>query len=305
MTSQITSQPARRLGGLTLDPLVWLISLITLILGISTFFLIVVYLLWQAVGIFNSLSLSQFLFLEPWIPLANPPKLGILHAWTSTIYVTGIALLVAVPLGILMALFIAEIAPATIRNILQPCLEVLAGIPSVVYGFFGYVTLVIWFEHIFDMTTGVSILAAGLIVAVMVMPFIVSTATEALDAVPRSFRETGMSLGVTRFYVIRRIILPRAMPGIFAGIVLAFARGIGETLAALMLAGNSLAVPKDLLDRGQTLTGLIATELGEAALGTDKFAALFAASAVLMLIILLINGGILLIKNRLLRYAQG
>lgn len=305
MTTKVASHPARRLGGLTLDPIVWLISLTVLALGISTFFLIVIYLLWQASAIFSSLSLSQFLFLESWVPLAEPARLGILHAWVSTVYVTGIALLVAVPLGIVMALFIAEIAPTAIRNVLQPCLEVLAGIPSVVYGFFGYVTLVIWFEHIFDMTTGVSILAAGLIVAVMVMPFIVSTATEALDAVPRSFRETGMSLGVTRFYVIRRIVLPRAMPGIFAGIVLAFARGIGETLAALMLAGNSLAVPKDVLDRGQTLTGLIATELGEAALGTDKFAALFAASAVLMLLILLINGGILLIKNRLLRYAQG
>ncbi|MCC5796153.1 MAG: phosphate ABC transporter permease subunit PstC [Methylophaga sp.] len=305
MSTQFASHPARRLGGLTLDPLAWMLTLLALVLGVSTFFLIVVYVLWQAAGVFGAVSLSEFLLFEPWVPLAEPPRLGILHAWVSTVYVTGIALLVAVPLGIVMALFIAEIAPTAVRNILQPCLEVLAGIPSVVYGFFGYVTLVVWFEHIFDMTTGVSILAAGLIVAVMVMPFIVSTATEALDAVPRSFRETGMSLGVTRFYVIRRIILPRAMPGIFAGIVLAFARGIGETLAALMLAGNSLAVPKELLDRGQTLTGLIATELGEAALGTEKFAALFAASAVLMLLILLINGGILLIKNRLLCHAQG
>ncbi len=300
----VAAQPWRR-GGLTIDPAVALLTLLLLLVGLGLLFLIVAYLFYQGSGIFGLTSLAEFLFIERWVPLANPPRLGILHAWLSTLYVTGIALLVAVPIGLVIALFIAEIAPPLMRTILQPCIEVLAGIPSVVYGFFGYVTVVVWFEHIFDMTTGVSILAAGLIVAVMVMPFIVSTAAEALQAVPAHLRESGMSLGVTRFYVIRRIVLPRAMPGIFAGVVLAFARGIGETLAALMLAGNSLAVPGGLLDRGQTLTGLISTELGEAAIGTEKFQALFAASTLLVVLILSINAVILMIKRKWLRHVQG
>ncbi|MCC5885943.1 MAG: phosphate ABC transporter permease subunit PstC [Gammaproteobacteria bacterium] len=296
------AQDVRQLSRMTLDPLMWTASLAALLLGVSTLFLIIIYVLYQASGLIGEISLGAFLFSEAWVPLAEPPRLGIMHAWMSTLYVTAISLLVAVPLGVGIALFTAELAPPAARAVLQPCLEVLAGIPSVVYGFFGFVTLVVWFEAWFDMTTGVSILAAGLIVAITVTPFIASTATEALDAVSAGDREAGLSLGVTRFYTIRRIVLPRAMPGIFAGVVLGFARAIGETLAALMLIGNSVAIPGSVLDRGQTLTGLVATELGEAAVGTPKYHALFAASAVLMVLILLINVGILLAKKRLLRH---
>lgn len=295
--------PPLRIPGAMGDGALHAFSLIILLVGVGLLFFIVYFLGQQAFHADGALpGVTAFLLTDRWVPLAEPPRLGILHAWVSTLYITGISLAIAVPVGVLIAIFASDYAPPQVAAVLQPCLEVLAGIPSVVYGFFGFVTLVVWFEAWFDMATGVSVLAAGLIVAVMIMPFIASTATEALRAVPADIREAGMNAGVTKFYVIRRLVLPRALPGIFAGVVLAFARGVGETLAALMLAGNSLAVPVGLLDRGQSLTALITTDLGEAAVGTPKYHALFAAAMVLLVIILGINIGIRLLRQRMLRH---
>lgn len=288
----------------TTDRVVWLTSWLALTCGVSLLFVVIAFLVQQvAAGASLLPSLSDFLWVERWVPLANPPRLGIFHAWVATLFVTLISLVVAVPVGVAIAVFASELAPPALRAVLQPALEVLAGIPSVVYGFFGLVTLVVWIERGFDLATGVSMLAAGLIVALMILPFIASTSAEALAAVPSRFRDAALSAGVTRTRMICRVLIPAALPGIFAGVALGFARGIGETLAALMLAGNALSVPSGLLDRGQTLTGLIATDLGEAAVGTPKYHALFLAALVLLFIVLAINAAILLLKRRMLRHA--
>ena len=250
-------------------------------------------------------GMGALLYGDPWTPLGEPPRFGILHAWVSTFLITGIALLLATPFAFGVGLFLAEVAPAPARLVLRPCLDLLAGIPSVVYGFFGYVALLPWFEARFGMATGESVLAAGLILAIMILPFIASTATEAFQMVPREVREAAMAQGITRWYMVRRVVIPHAASGMFAGVALGLARAIGETLAVLMLAGNSVAVPHGVLDRGQPLTALIATELGEAGVGSAQYHALFAAGATLMAVVIGINTLIWSWKGRLTRHERG
>jgi len=216
--------------------------------------------------------------------------------------ITGISLGLAVPIGIGIGLFLSEVASTIVRSILQPCLDLLVGIPSVVYGFFGYMTLLPLFEKNFDMVTGESILAAGLILAIMVLPFIASLSGEAFHSVPSEIKEAAMAQGVTPFYTIRMVIIPYAASGMFAAVSLGFARAIGETLAVLMLAGNSIATPTSVLNRGQPLTALIATELGEAGVDSDKYHALFGAGLLLLFVVLIINGGVWILKGRLFQH---
>ena len=250
---------------------------------------------------FEDSNIFAFLISDPWAPFGNPPRFGIVHAWISTFIITFVSLLITVPLGLGIGLFLSEIAPLTVRTVLQPCLDMLAGIPSVVYGFFGYVTLVPLFENLFGMATGESLLVAAIVLSFMALPFIASTSAEAFRAVPDELREAAMAQGVTRWYMVRRVVVTSAMSGMFAAVALGFARAIGETLAVLMLAGNSIATPGSLLDRGQPLTALIATELGEAGLGSSKYHALFAAGLTLMCVIVLINALIWHWKGRFVR----
>ena len=268
----------------------WTGSFVAALLGAGTLFFIVLFVVAEATPVLQQEGgLRGLLYGLPWEPFADPPAYGILHAWLSTLLVTGIALALAVPVALGVAVFAAEIAPPVMRTILQPFLELLAGIPSVVYGFFGYVTLVPWFETRFGMATGESVLVAALILAVMVLPYVASTAAEAFRRVPGALRESACSMGVTRWHVISRVVMRQALPGIFAAIVLGLARAMGEALAVLMLAGNSTAVPESLLDRGQPITALILTELGEAGVDSEKYHALFAVGVTLMLITVVIN----------------
>jgi phosphate transport system permease protein len=255
----------------------------------------------SSIGVSFNPDLAGFLFDNEWSPLASPPSLGIFHALLSTLYVSGISLLIAIPLGIGIGLFLSEIAPPKVQLTLQPALELLAGIPAVVYGFFGYVVLVKNFENWFDMSTGECVLVAGLILALMVLPFIASTSAESFRRVSREVREAAFSLGVNRSYVIYKILLKKAMPGLFAAITLGLARALGETLAVLMLAGNSVDVPQSLFDRAQPITALLATELGETAVGSEKYHALYTSGLFLLLVVLVINISIWFVKNRVLR----
>jgi len=291
----------RLLPGILSERLTWLFCLVSLLAGGATLILVAVFILREAAPtLFADGGLMALLFTDPWVPLAEPPLLGIGHAWISTLMITAISLGVAVPFGYGIGLFISDVAPTAVRSALQPCLDVLAGIPSVVYGFFGYVTLVPWFENHFAMATGESILAAGLILAVMVLPFIASTSAEAFRAIPGDLREAALAQGVTRWHAVRRVVVAQAAPGMFAAAALGLARAIGETLAVLMLAGNSVALPHSVLDRGQPLTALIATELGEAGVGSPKYHTLFAAAFVLIFVVVCINALVWAWKGRLI-----
>jgi phosphate transport system permease protein len=277
-----------------------LLFLMLLIGGVITLLFVLLMLAREAYpALLEGSGLWGLLIADPWEPLTQPASFGVRHAWIATLTVTAVALAVGAPVGLGIAVFIAEIAPATIKKLLQPCLELLAGIPSVVYGFFGYVTLIPWFEKTFDMPAGESLLAAGLILAVMILPFIACASAEALGAVPRELKEAALALGVNRWSLTRRVLVRQAASGIFAAVALGLARALGETLAVLMLAGNSLAVPRSLLDRGQTITALIITELGEAGVGSPKQHALFAAALVLMAVVVAINALIGFLKQRM------
>jgi phosphate ABC transporter permease protein PstC len=279
--------------------------LLALCLGIS-FLLLMIGFMWResSLGIGFGINLYHFLVKEPWAPLATPPSYGIAHAVISTLLVAGLSLVLAVPLGFGIGLFTAEIAPLPVQQIMQPALEVLAGIPSVVYGFFGYVTLVKSFEGWFDMPTGECLLIAGIILAVMILPFIASTAAETFRSIPGELKDAAFSLGVTHLYASRRIFWRAALPGLFAAVALGMARALGETLAVLMLAGNSVAVPHSLFDRGQPLTALLATELGETAVYSVKYQALFASGFFLLVIVLGINILIWIMKQKVMQHAH-
>lgn len=255
---------------------------------------------WRGAG-----ALADFLWRAPWSPLAQPPSLGVGHALRSTILVAGTSLAAAVPIGVGIGIFASEVAPRAVRAALQPALELLAGIPAVVYGFFGYVTVVRGLERGLGMASGECLLAAATILTLMVLPFIASTTAEALRAVPADLRDAAVALGSTRFHVIRRVVLRRALPGLFAAVALGLARALSETLAVLMLSGNSVAPPTTLLDRGQPITALLATELGESAVGSPKYAALYGAGLLLLLVVLAINGSIWALRRWALAVSRG
>ena len=272
------------------DPFLASASVSGLLLVTGTSLFMLVFILQQAMPAITSFTgLTDLIYHEPWAPLASPPSFGILHAWVSTLLMAGICLTVAIPVGIGMGIFAAEVAPPKLGHLVQLCLETMAGVLAVVFGFVGFVTIVPAIEYAFGLAAGETLLAAGLVLGVMVLPFVASMTSESLRNIPHEFRKAGHSLGVTQWYLIARILLPKAAPGIFAGITLGFARAVGETLAVTMLAGNVVAVPTNLLDRGQPITALIATEIGEAGVGSDMYHALFASGLLLMVAVFLIN----------------
>ena len=286
------------------DRVVGGISFTLLVVGQIGLVLILIFMVresWPAFRGTDASDLMGFLFRESWSPLEDPPRLGLFHAWVSTLMISGLSLVIAVPLGFGIACFLSDVAPRPVQAILQPCLELLAGIPSVVYGFFGYVTVVKFCAWRFGLPTGESVLAAGVILAVMSLPFIAGTAAEAFRAVPHEQRESALALGVTRWHMIRRVVVPCALPGLFAAVALGLARSVGETLAVLILSGNSVAPPKGLLSRAQPITALIATELGEAEVHSLKYHRLFASGLLLLVVVMSLNLLIWALKRRLIR----
>lgn len=247
-------------------------------------------------------SLAGFLFLDRWDPTGEPPLLGVGHAWMATLMVVGLAVAMATPLALIIGIFLAEVAPPTVRNVAEPILQLLAGIPAVVYGFVGYATLVPFMEH--WLPTGETLFCASAVLALMVLPFIAATAAEAFSLVAGELRLGGLALGVSRWYTFTRITLRKAAPGVLAGIILGVGRGMGETLAVLMLAGNSPAFPEGFFSRGQPITALIATDLGEAAINSDRYHALFSAGLLLMCMVIVINSFVIWLKQHFLRYER-
>lgn len=277
------------------------ICLLFLGLGVGLLLLTVGFLFRES-GAFNGIAMRFIAcFTGEWKPLATPPMLGLAHAWASTLTVTGIALAISLPLGYGIGIFIAEIAPPFLRSILTPAMELLAGVPAVVFGFLGAMTIVPLTETLFDLPTGESLLGAGIVLSVMMLPFVASTSGETFRAIGKEYREAVLSLGVDRFYMFRRVVMKRAAPGLMAAASLGLARGLGETLAVLLLSGNTTAYPTSIFSRGQPLTALLATEVGETAVHSDKYQMLFTGALALMVIVLGLNLAVALLKQRLYR----
>ena len=251
--------------------------------------LIVFFLFREGLPIFKIVSLGNFLFGLEWYPTADPPLFGIFPLIVGSLIVTLIATVIAVPLGVLSAIYIAEIAPGAIKEILKSIIELLAGLPSVVLGFFGMVVVAPWLQSTFDLPTGLNIMNASTILAIMAIPTISSISEDALYAVSREFKEASYALGATKFETITRVIIPSALSGISTAVILGMSRAIGETMVVLMVAGGAAAIPESLFDSVRPMPASIAAEMGEAPFRSAHYQALFATGIVLFVLTLIFN----------------
>jgi phosphate transport system permease protein len=251
--------------------------------------LIVIFLFREGVPIFREVSVSGFLFGTDWYPTYDPPEYGIGALIVGSLLVTLFACLIAVPLGVLSAIYISEIAPASIKEILKSVIELLAGLPSVVLGFFGMVIVAPWMQETFDLPTGLNIVNASLMLAIMAIPTISSISEDALYAVPKEFKEASYALGATRYETIVRVSVPAALSGISTAVILGMARAIGETMVVLMVAGGAAAIPHSIFDSVRPMPASIAAEMGEAPYRSGHYHALFATGIVLFFITLAFN----------------
>lgn len=245
------------------------------ILSVVFVILIFVFLLKEGLSLFKTYSPIAFLFGIRWYPISDPPHFGILPLFLGSLAVTFGAILIAVPLGMASAIYIAEVSSGWVRETLKATVEFLAAIPSIVLGFIGLVTLVPLVKQIFHIPTGLTAISGSIILAFMAMPTIVSIMEDALTAVPRSYREGALALGATRWQMISRVVLPAASSGMLAATMLGIGRVIGETMAVMMITGNAARIPTSLLQPVRTMTATIAAEMGEAVQGSEHFFALF------------------------------
>ncbi|MDR3223896.1 MAG: phosphate ABC transporter permease subunit PstC [Methanobrevibacter sp.] len=254
---------------------------ITAIFSVVVSLVIIFFILMEGLPAVFKIGFFKFIFGLNWVPSDN--EFGVLPMTVCSIYVTVLALIMAVPLSLLSAIFMAEIAPESIRRILKPAIETLSGIPSVVYGFFGLTILVRFVREVFG-GTGFSLFTASLILAVMILPTIISVSQDSLRAVPKEYKEASLGLGATHWQTIKNIIVPAASPGIVTAIILGMGRAIGETLAVMMVAGNVAEIPNSILEPMRTITSNIALEMGYAV--NIHYQALFASAIILFLIII-------------------
>jgi phosphate transport system permease protein len=259
------------------------------ILAIIVLLGIIALLLKEGLPIFWDTPPWEFFFGTKWYPVSEPPTFGIMPFFVSTIWITLVATIISVPVGIACAAYLAEVAPAKIRETVKPVIEILAGIPSVVMGFIGLMLLSPLVQNIFNLDTGLCGLTAGIMLALMSLPIVISVSEDALRAVPDDFRQASYALGATRWETIRYVCIPGALSGITAGIMLGVGRAIGETMTVLMVAGGALAVPVSPTEPMMPMTAAIASGIGNAVRGGLQYQALFAIGLVLFVITLAVN----------------
>ena len=225
-----------------------------------------------------------------WFPTASPaPQYGLLPLILGTFWVSLGAILLSLPFGLAVAVYLAEIASMRLRNILKPLIELLAGIPSVVYGFFGLVVIVPFIQKLFQLPVGETALAGSIVLGIMALPTIITVAEDAIRTTPRAMKEASLALGATHWQTIYKVIIPYSKSGITSAAVLGIGRAIGETMAVLMVTGNAAVIPTTLLEPVRTIPATIAAELGEAPVGSAHYQALFALGAILFLITMVIS----------------
>ncbi|WJI09885.1 phosphate ABC transporter permease subunit PstC [Methanobacterium sp. CWC-01] len=269
--------------------------LLTAISSIIIIALIIIFIFQEGIPALESVGFFNFIFGMDWSP--SEGQYGVFPMIIGSIGITLLSLLMAVPLGLLCAIFLAEVAPNRMKKILKPTLQTLAGIPSVVYGFFGLILLVPFMRVQFG-GTGFSMFTASIILTVMILPIIVSVSEDALVSVPQEYKEASLALGATHWQTIKNVIFPAAIPGVITSVILGMGRAIGETLAIIMVAGNVVQIPGSIFDPVRALTSNIAIEMGYAT--GVHYNALFATGIVLifMIIILLVIANYLHYKKK-------
>ncbi len=269
-----------------------LIKLIFSILALSSLvFLIgiIITLFKESYPFFSQFDLiASFLGIH-WYPTAEPPEFGMFPLIFASIAVTLGAMIVCVPIGIGTALYIHEIAGPKQRALLKPVIEILASIPSIVYGFFGMLIIAPFLQELLNIPTGLNGFTASLVLGVMAIPTVSSISEDALSFVPRSFREASLAIGATRWQTLTRVILPAAGSGISTAVILGMSRAVGETMTVLMVAGGAAVIPGSIFDPLRPMTSTIAAEMGEAAIGSPHYHALFAIGLILFFITLIFN----------------
>lgn len=238
----------------------------------------------------GTITLSEFFAGQEWYPTATPaPLFGVLPLILGTLWVSLAAILFALPFGLAGAIYMAELASPKMRSILKPLIELLSGIPSVVYGFFGLVVIVPLVQEVFNLPVGETALSGAIVLAIMALPTIVTVAEDAIRTVPRATKEASLALGASKFQTIIKVVLPYSVSGIMAAVVLGIGRAIGETMAVLMVTGNSAVIPTTLMEPVRTIPATIAAELGEAPTGGVHYEALFMLGVILFVLTLLIS----------------
>lgn len=238
----------------------------------------------------DKIKVFQFLSGEEWFPTAQPiAQMGVKPLIYGTLLVSFGAILLALPIGLAAAIYLSEIARKKTRSIIKPIIELLAGIPSVVYGFFGLVIIVPLIQSVFNLPVGETALAGSIVLAIMALPTIITISEDAMQNTPRAMKEASLALGASKWQTIYKVIIPYSASGITAGAILGIGRAIGETMAVLMVTGNAAVIPTTFLEPVRTIPATIAAELGEAPNGGLHYEALFALGCILFVITFIIN----------------
>lgn len=268
------------------DRLIRGLLLTTALLSIVSLAIITFFIFQAGLPLIGQVGLLPFIGGTVWNPIGKPASFGILPMIIGSFYLTFGALVVGVPLGVAVAVFMAELAPPRWALVMRPAVQLLAGIPSVIYGFVG-LTLLAPLVRTYLGGPGLSVLTGAIVLGIMIMPNVISISEDAIRAVPNSYREGALAIGATPWQSIWRVVLPAARSGIIASVILGMGRALGETMAVIMMIGNALDIPRSPLDSATTLTSNIGLELAYAS-GSHR-QALFATGVVLFVVIMLLN----------------
>lgn len=257
--------------------------------SILVLFLIMTFLFIEGLPIFKQVSFFKFVFGTAWYPTDDQPDFGILPMILGSLSVTFLSSLLAIPLGIMTAIYLAEIASPRMRSIVKPFVEMLQALPSVVIGFFGMVVVAPLLQQWFDIATGLNMFNASIMLAFMAVPTITSISEDAIFSVPSELREASLALGANKWQTIANVVLPASLTGISTAVILGMARSIGETMVVLMVAGGAAMIPKSIFDPIRPMPASIAAEMAEAPFHSDHYYALFATGMVLFMFTLMFN----------------
>ncbi len=250
---------------------------------------IIIVLFKEGLPVFKEVKPADFIFGKAWYPTFDPPEFGILPLILASFWVTVGAMFVCVPLGVGSALYLNELAGHRQRAVLKPLVEILASIPSVVYGFFGMMMIAPFLQNLLHLPTGLCAFTASLTLGIMATPTVCSIAEDALSYVPKSFREASFAVGANRWQTLVNVVIPAAGSGISTAIILGMSRAIGETMTVLMVAGGAAVIPHSFFEPVRPMTSAIAAEMGEAPMGSAHYHSLFAIALVLFLITFVFN----------------
>lgn len=298
LTVAVTVPPPKNRTPKALEKIMNVVFLFCGLIAVGFVLFISIYLVISGIPAIREIGLFDFLFGQTWASTATEPKFGILPFILTSIYGTAGAIVVGVPVGLMTAVFLAKVAPPRLAAVVRPAVDLLAGIPSVVYGLIGMIVLVPAIRIVFNLPDGASLFAAIIVLAIMILPSIISVSETALKAVPKEYEEASLALGATHIETVFRVSVPAASSGIAASVVLGIGRAIGEAMAVMMVAGNVANMPS-LFQSVRFLTTAVASEMSYSA-GLQR-QALFSIALVLFVFIMLIN----VVLNRLLKRKKG